>query len=110
MADSALDSFSAILNAARPIVTPFEEQFVYGKDRAGELALQRERNSWNGLNGSGATDPKLSLVSASAPTFSTGSVGSAKNSGIGFALPKAAQWGIIGLIGLALLLFIKKSL
>lgn len=51
---SALDS---LLSIGQRFATPFVRSFAYGKDRASEMELQDERNDYNALNGSGATDP-----------------------------------------------------
>ena len=53
------NSTAQLLNGLVTLATPFVQQFAYGKDKAAEIALQKERNNFNALNGSGAVNPKL---------------------------------------------------
>ena len=55
MAES--DPTASLLSSLVNLATPFAQQFAYGKDQAGELALQQERNKYNALNGSGPNQP-----------------------------------------------------
>lgn len=62
--EQAPNSTAALLGGLVGILTPFARQLAYGKTKAGDIALQEERNRFNTLNGSGANDPQLAREQA----------------------------------------------
>lgn len=55
-------------DASQNVVTPLVQQEILGRPAATELALVRERNANNQLNGSGAPDPVAAIDSAARGT------------------------------------------
>lgn len=62
--EQAPNTTAALIGSLIGVVTPFARQLAYGRTRAGDIALQEERNRFNTLNGSGANNPALAQQQA----------------------------------------------
>lgn len=98
----------SFLNLAQQFATPFAKTLVYGKDRASEMELTKERAQMEALNGSGPVNPDLAVQQSSKSLMdflhgnpaTRGEVQGAPNNNLMLIL--------LGLVGLVLVIFMVK--